>query len=334
MHIFIDESGTFAIPHDGRFSPCIVGAIIVPDFKLDQLFRKYERIRQNLPQENGEVKGRLLSEDQVAQVTDLLRRNNCIFEALVIEMSFEKSEEIETHRKGAASGLTAHLTDKHQPTLIQSVWEHRAELEEMSSPLYVQYTLMSELLANIIREIPSYWAQRRMKEIINFHWVVDGKGAAETTKSEKWWQTMKTGLLQSKLAREPMIGLDWLDYTEFDAKFRTTMPDYLKESILPHEEGFSLNLLLDESFKFSSTNDYGLELADIITNATRRALKGNLAEQGWRHIPKLMIHRKGQYLKIRNLSNSTKPGRVPYARLVTRDFASGGRDMLTKESLG
>lgn len=275
----------------------------------------------------------MLAEEHIAKVTHLLKRNACIFVALVIEMKLEKGAEIEAHREGAANGLTANLTDKHQPTLVKQVWAHRAELEEMSLPLYVQYTLMSELLADIIREIPSFWAQRRMKEIINFHWVVDGKGAAERTKSEKWWQAIKTGLLQSKLARDPMIGLDWLDYRDFDAKFRTEMPSYLKETILPHEVGLSLNLLLDESFKFSSTNDYGLELADIVINATRRALKGNLAPDGWREIPKLMIHRHGQYIKLRCISRSVKPVGLPYGRLLTTDFATGGRDMLTKDSI-
>ena len=33
MHIFIDESGTFAIPNDDGPSPCVVGALVVPDFK-------------------------------------------------------------------------------------------------------------------------------------------------------------------------------------------------------------------------------------------------------------------------------------------------------------
>lgn len=308
----------------------MVGALIVPDFKIDQLFSKYARIRHNLPKERDEVKGRLLSEAQIAKVVEILRRNSCIFEAHVIEMSFETAPGIEEHRKAAANGLTSNLTDQHQPELVEQVWRLRGELEAMAAPLYVQYAIMSELLADLISEIPVYWAQRRMRELINFHWVVDGKGRDGLTKSEKWWSTVKSGLVQSKLARKPMIALKELDYSLFNKKFKVPMPEYLKETILPHEESLSLNLLLDESFRFSSGNDFGLELVDILTNATRRALKGNLGKAGWGDIPKVMINRPKQYLQLRALSKSATPDKVTYGALITGGFAVGGRPMLTK----
>lgn len=328
MHIFIDESGTFTIPENGRFSPCVQGALVVPDYKLDQLFKKYSRIRHSLPKENGEVKGRLMKEPDVAKVIEILRRNLCIFEAVVVEMSLEVPGEVEEHRSRAANGLTKNLTSDHQPELIENVWKHRAYLEKMSLPLYVQYTMISELFARIVREVPVYWAQRRMNEVINYHWVVDGKGDSQNTKSEDWWSVMKLGLLQSKLAREPMIALEGLDYSKFDEKFRMPMPNYLKETILPFEEGFDLRLLFDESFRFSSKADFGLELADIVTNATRRALKGNLGELGWSTIPNLMINRREQYISMCSLSKSVNPDKLPYAKLITQSFNRGGRQML------
>lgn len=329
MHIFIDESGTFVIPSNKDWSPCVVGALIVPDFKIDQLFNKYARLRQNLPKEKGEVKGKLLSEDQVCAVVGLLRRNSCIFEAQVIEMSVQTLPEIEEHQRAAGHGLTVNLTSAHNPELAKGVWHLRRELEAMSPQLYVQYTIMSELLANLIRDVPVFWAQRRMKELLNFHWVVDGKGAIDLTRWEDWWATVKSGILQSKLAREPMIMLEGLDYSEFEAKFRAPIPTYLRDTIMPDGEGFSLNLLMDESFRFSSGNDYGLELVDILTNACRRALKGNLGRAGWSEIPKLMINRKGQYLRLRSFSRSPSLNAVPYRTILTRDFATGGRPMIT-----
>lgn len=328
MHIFIDESGTFAIPEGGQSSPCLIGALIVPDFRLDHLLGKYHSRRQNLPQQNGEVKGRLLVEHQVEKVVDLLRKNNCLYVAIVIDMGFETPDVIRNHRENAARGLTANLTDEHHPELVQSVWQLRAELEAMPDPLYVQYTLMTQLLADVVQEIPAYWSQRRMKEILTFHWVVDGKGTDKVTKSEEWWQTTKTAHLQSKLAREPVCFPDWIDFSEFDKKFRMKMPDYLKNTILPYEDGFDLNLLFNESFRFSSSNDYGLELADIVVNATRRALKGNLGEEGWGQIPRLMIHRRDPYLKFRTLNQDGVFEKLPYADLIKTNFATGGRNML------
>lgn len=211
MHIFIDESGTFAIPPRGSESPCALGALVIPDHKIDLLYRRYERLRQQLPQEAGEVKGRLLDESQVAKVVDLLRRNQCIFEVLVIEMGRETFEEVRAHRDGAAAGLTKNLTSRHHDSLIKGVWKLRRQLEVMSLPLYVQYTLASQLLAQVVREIPTYWAQRQMKEILSYHWVVDGKGMAGTTGTERWWMSVKMGVLQSMLAQRPMLLLGFVD---------------------------------------------------------------------------------------------------------------------------
>ena len=151
MHIFLDESGTFALPAPGTFSPSIVGALVVPDFKLAKLEQRYARLRHRLPKDAGEVKGRLLNEAQVAQVVDLLRRNSGLFFAHVIETGLEDKDLIRLHREGAAEAMTKHLTDGHFDSLKADVWARRRQLEEMSVPLYLQYALMSELLTDVLR---------------------------------------------------------------------------------------------------------------------------------------------------------------------------------------
>lgn len=81
MHIFIDESGTFAGLESQTPAVSVQGALILADAKLDRLYTKYGRLRQQLPKRNGEVKGSLLDEKQVVAVIDLLRRNKAIFAA-------------------------------------------------------------------------------------------------------------------------------------------------------------------------------------------------------------------------------------------------------------
>lgn len=330
MHIFLDESGTFALPAPGAFSPNIVGTLVVPDFKLATLEQRYSRLRHGLPKDAGEVKGRLLNEVQVGQVVDLLRKNSGLFFAHVIEMGLEDEASIRAHQAGAAEGMTRHLTDRHFDSLKADVWTRRRQLEEMSLPLYVQYTLMSELLADVLRDASLYWAQRRMPEILSFRWMVDGKGRDGQTKSEEWWDIVKGASVQSKLARKPLIALEGLDYSAFDRKFRGPTPPFLRDTIVPHDEFLSLNLMLDEFFTFSSRNDLGLELVDILSNATRRALKGNLSATGWNGIPGLMVHQRGEYLKMRTLRPAQIDAEVPYKSLLVKSFATGGRPMLVR----
>lgn len=328
MHIFIDESGTFAFPPEGEVSPSIVGALIVPDCTIAKLFQKYEKVRRRLPKENGEVKGRRLNEQQVAEVVTWLRRNQCIFEPMVIEMGRESASDIAERQLNTASALTDNLTDDHQPALKKRLNELKAQLEAMAMPLYVQAAVTFELLARIIREQPAYWIQRQPKEVLNYHWMVDGKAVQGITAAEEWWDITKAGFLQSKLARAPMIAIEGYDLSAFEAKFKMPMPAYLRETLFPgREEGFDLKLLLEEHFSFSAAADYGLELADILTNATRRALKGNLGAKGWRTIPDLLISRRGQSLTMVSLSKNASAANLPYGDVVMKSFRRGGRNM-------
>ena len=86
MHIFIDESGTFT--GVGAEAPAVstLGALIMPSHRLPKLFKKYGRLRSNLPTRKGEVKGSLLDERQVAAVTGLLRINGALFCASMIDL--------------------------------------------------------------------------------------------------------------------------------------------------------------------------------------------------------------------------------------------------------
>jgi hypothetical protein len=84
--------------------------------------------------------------------------------------------------------------------------------------------------------------------------------------------------------------------------------------------------MLSESFTFSSSS-LGLELVDILTNGTRRALMGNLQRSGWIRIPELMIHRKGtSYLSVHALQD-VPPQVLPYTRVLNA-YGRGGRLML------
>src|SRR5262249_47715546 len=87
-----------------------------------------------------------------------------------------------------------------------------------------------------------------------------------------------------------------------------------------------LNLLMTESFRFSGNAEPGLELVDVLVNATRRALMGSLDIRGWRDIPCLMIHTRGHYIEV--IALHKRPGRAPSYRAVLRHFSKGGKDMI------
>jgi hypothetical protein len=81
MHIYIDESGTFVVPQSLVPSISITGALVIPECYRKAIWKRYKRMRAHWPKKNGEVKGRLLDEAQVAALVGMLvaghRGPNC-----------------------------------------------------------------------------------------------------------------------------------------------------------------------------------------------------------------------------------------------------------------
>lgn len=199
----------------------------------------------------------------------------------------------------------------------------------MSVPLLVQTIVMFEALATVIQRATLYYVQRCPKELSNFHWVVDGKEVGKITNAEDWWKLSMCPLLQSRSLREPLSMIEGQDYSHFNAKFKMPVPEYMRAHVGHDGDTTDLGRLLRDSFRFSSDGEPWLELADIVTNATRRAMNGNLGEAGWSGIRRLMIHRPKQYVHLVSLSqNCGAPDRkVPYAEAM-KAFRTGGKDMV------
>jgi hypothetical protein len=69
------------------------------------LLKRYAALRSSLPQDKGEVKGRLLSEQQVGQVVSLLKNKGAFFEVVTTDMSLNTEEVVDRHRRGQAQGI-------------------------------------------------------------------------------------------------------------------------------------------------------------------------------------------------------------------------------------
>ena len=331
MHIFIDESGTFSSP--GTAAVSAVGALVVPDRRLPYLLKRYAGLRPSLPQEKGEVKGRLLSEEQVGQVVSLLKNKGAFFEVVTTDMSLNTKEAVDTHKRGQAHGITKNLTDEHQPTLVAESWKLREQLEAMAPQLYVQSVLTFELVAIVLRHATLYYAQRMPRELEFFRWVSDAKGVRQVTPWEEWWSLVVMPMLQSKYLSKPMWHLtEGADYSHFDRKFSTELDEFHK-NLKPDrdtDEGTDIKKIMTESFRFSSQAEPGLELVDILTNAVRRSMMGNLERGGWKDIPSLMLHRKDHYIHLLTLgTEDDAASRVfPYAAML-QHFKTGGLSLLT-----
>lgn len=327
MEIYIDESGTFS-GFGGARKPSVVGALIIPEAVRDDLFARYAALRLSLPKDKGEVKGRQLSAAHVASVVAMVRPFPIIFEATAIDPGMHDRAGVEYHRTRQAQGVT-HMVDEcvHQ-SMRDGLWELRRELEAISLQLYMQATATFELISRIQTHATMYYAQRLPKELAAFHWIVDAKDKAmPITAWEKWWSYTVMPMVQSKSRREPMAMLKGADYSHFD-RFMTDWEEWAFPGVEAPEDGKCVDIkkIMSESFRFSNKPEPGLELVDILANATRRALIGNLEQRGWGGIPSLMIHRNSAYIQLMSLQDVADT-RMPYARII-RAYSQSGRVML------
>lgn len=330
MHIFIDESGTFT-RSAGKPGVSVVGALVIPGKRLAKVERKYAAMRARFTKERGEVKGRLLDEAQVASVIDLLARNECLFELVAIDMNMHEAADIQRHQAGQAQGTTNQLTDQHHPNVRRQCAELAAKILALAPQLYVQSVALFELVWQTCEHAINFYAQRRPEELAAFYWTLDAKDR-KVTNWETLWADIVLPILQSKSIRQPHGLFEGGDYRHFK-RFEGTAPDWLPKP----ERGSSgratdIRLLLMEHFRYSPDSEPGLELADIVVSAARRALIGNLRPAGWAGLPGLIIHHGRQYIHLIALHERELPERLAYERVLRR-FSRGGRSMLAPRFL-
>jgi hypothetical protein len=320
MRVFIDESGTFSGFHD--LSIGAVGALAVPDGRLAFIERKYERIRKNLPQPNGEVKGRLLDEQQIAEIVRLLARNETVFEVTVIDLGMHTQGGVAAYKDALLKGMYERLPRFNDETRSKVA----AQLDELAATplnLFLQTITLFETVHRVIDHVPFYYVQRRPEDLGTFSWIVDGKEPAKVTSWEKWWASYAIGALANKSKFRPGSRLIGADYSHYD-RFRMRAVD--------GEEGTDMALLL-EDLRFCSNVEFGLEWIDVLTNAIRRALTGSLGMEGWGGIARTMIHRPQHYIEVARLDGYSRPLlNPPYADVINR-FRTGGKSMMTDHFL-
>lgn len=109
MRIFIDESGTFSGFQANSVS--VVGALVIPDVMIGKIEKKYSEFRDKLPKENGEVKGRLLNENQVDKVVSLLFRNEALFEITAVDLGLHQENAVRDYKRKLGEQMLAKVAN-------------------------------------------------------------------------------------------------------------------------------------------------------------------------------------------------------------------------------
>lgn len=327
MHIFVDESGNFVTRPDGS-SVGAVGALVMTESQVEMFERRYAQLRPMLPKHNGEVKGRLLGEADVARVVDCARRSGLLYEVTAVDLLPEHDAAVAEHRNEQCEGLTRHLTDRHKPELVSHIHALRARLETMTPQLYIQSVATFDVLWRTLQQATLYYSLREPHALARFRWVIDAKSPNGPTNWEDWWSQVVKPMSQSRSLREPFLQFEEGDYSHLPAK-EVPIPEYLIEAVprLEGKTGLTLASAYNE-IQFSADPLPGLEVVDVLTNAVRRGLTGNLGERGWGGIAGIMIDRSTPtYVHAVGFGQESRAANER-ATPVLRRLGRGGRSML------
>lgn len=311
MHIYIDESGIFNNPaNKDNIASCVV-ALVIPSSKKVKLFNAFKGLTLEWVDSEGEVKGKNLSEGQISQVVNLLKSYDVVLEVTAIDLGLHTQDEISDFKKRQADETIKFLTPEHHPDIVKQLHEIRDAFNRMSNQLFIQAFIMFVLIPRTLRNSVTYYARRIPQELKSFHWVVDAKGKA-ITEHERAWSLAIFPIMYTQSIKKPMISVIGGDYSYFE-RFQDTDAEGIER--IAAQEGFGegelraskLNLILGKSFKFQdSRSNVGLQMADILANATQRALNGKLGIAGWGDIGSLMIAQKPNALESIKLDNEVK----------------------------
>ncbi len=325
MHIYIDESGTFTFPPDGRHTISCVAALALPTSNKDTVFGEFQGLRHVWGQGSTEIKGSSLNESQIRDVVLLLNRFDALVEVCATDMGLYTADHITEHKKKQADNLTKHLAPSHHPQLIKQINDYKTALLRTADQSYLQSTLTIELIDRLIRVATLYYCQRLPKELGAFHWTIDAKDK-RILPTEEYWRTFMLPYFEWRSIRRPLAELAGGDYSYFE-RFRLTLdtaPAHIRNDLADPTsrfEAIDIKTMMTESFKFAdSKQDLGLQLVDIIANATRRAFNGKLRKEGWQNLGSLFVKTKPQTLRFVYLADPRLPRNQPMT--MSRQFAT------------
>lgn len=284
--------------------------------------KKYERLRVGFLKETGEVKGRRLTEKQVAKVIDLLARNGGIFEAAIVDMNVQSAEELQKQ----ISILRDNHTNRMSPLGLQKnkemIERALANFDSMSQQLQVQFILLTQILHRALQHATAYHSLRVPKELGKIEWFIDAKSNKDVTKAEAWWSETVAPFLASKSISAPAMTIPCGDYSYYDNAYGGEGEDA--------NLGHDLSKVFAE-ITFSGDINYGLELVDILTNSLRRALVGNLQKSGWANLPELVIRTREESFQIVVIADQPVRKSASYAD-VYRQICYGRKQMLNRRA--
>lgn len=272
MNFYMDESGQFTAS-SGISVVCVLS---VPTKHVRKLKRQLVDATKHWPKVGGELKSGSINSEQLTELVDILYQHQAVLFGVVMDVASETPQDLERHQKEQAEGITRHLTDEHQPTMIESCWKLRRTLEAMPRQLYVQCVAMTALVCDSLELTAMFFAQRLPRELAQFNWIIDAKNPLGSTTQEKWWKVTFGPIVESRSARHPFKLVDdaGFQYKHMNHRFRLAKklwrPDGSRDVV-----GLNVRAMVTDNVEFvDSRSDILIQATDVLAGYVRRLCNG------------------------------------------------------------
>lgn len=305
MHFFVDESGPFELGAPLARYSC-VGVLVVPTAQLDAVLGCAQNFKTR-HSVHGELKGSKLTDDQVVDLVWNLRQFDILFEVAVFCSELHDTARLTAYQQASAAGCTKYVTRDHPTSIVMDLVAMERGIAELPPKWFVQSAVTAEVLTSVIARAPLYYVQRTPSELGSFIWEFDPKDSTTPKNPFGGYDRLMDAVIrpwvQFKSPSEPATMLQGADYSHF-APFMESMPetpDYLVPLFgmhRPFEYNSVTKMLKSRSFP-DSRDSLGLQLADALTNLTKRSLNGNLGDSASCTLGCLMLeHPKRPTVKL------------------------------------
>lgn len=127
-----------------------VAALIVPSTYKVKLFREFSSLSHSWPKADGEVKGKLLDETQIAATIRLLQKYDCLIEINVIDLGIHTEEDLNEFQNGVCDQIAGWVTKNQSEDAQRRILEVAAELRRPKNPIFVEGFLLMVLMPRLL----------------------------------------------------------------------------------------------------------------------------------------------------------------------------------------
>jgi len=315
MHIFLDESGSFACSTK-RDSFCLVVAYIVPEATLPAVEDAILWFRHDAGNPlGGELKRRDAPEWAYLRFLERLNALNGIAVAVATDSSL--NGQVADHRRLQAKNIRDYAPKMIHEQGKKMVNDLADAMVRLSDQNYVELFCRTYLAWEVVKISTLYFSQRVPETLGTFSWRFDQKNLTRN-RFETTFEAIAPAFMQTISMRETLIHLVEADYSAFERfSWEGEEPDWLP-TLKPGRGRINAGKIWREDLDFvDSKRVLGVQAADLIASGLYGVLRGNLQQndRAERLLGSLMVGH-GQYIEpLQLIALGSAGGKQKYTRL-------------------